>query len=275
MNTDSVNRLLIMALELEHITKTFGGVHAVEDVSMRFTPGKVTALIGPNGAGKTTLFNLISGQLCPDRGTVCYQGDELTGMAPHRIAERGVGRLFQNIRLFGRMTVLDNVRSAFPDQCGESAWRAVLTRWQVNQQEQTHTESAMRLLEEVGLMDKADELGEDLSYGQQKLAAIARLLAMGADTLLLDEPVAGVNPGLVDTLLNTIRRLADDGKTVTLIEHNMNFVLDVADRSYFMDDGRRVASGQPRDVLANPEVRAAYMGLDESTEPANKSTADL
>ena len=263
-----------MALTLEHITKTFGGVHAVEEVSMRFTPGKVTALIGPNGAGKTTLFNLISGQLCPDRGTVRYQGEELTGMAPHRIAGRGVGRLFQDVRLFGRMTVLDNVRSAFPDQRGESAWRAVFTRWRVNRQEQTHTEQALELLEQVGLTEKADELGENLSYGQQKLAAIARLLAMGADTLLLDEPVAGVNPGLVGTLLNTVRRLADDGKTIVLIEHNMNVVLDVADQSYFMDDGRCVASGKPRDVLANPEVRAAYTGLDKSTEATNGPTAD-
>lgn len=264
-----------MALTLEHITKTFGGVRAVEDVSMRFIPGKVTALIGPNGAGKTTLFNLTSGQLCPDRGTVRYQGEELTGMAPHRIAGRGVGRLFQDVRLFGRMTVLDNVRSAFPDQRGESAWRTVFARWQVNRQEQTHTEHALGLLEQVGLTDKADELGENLSYGQQKLAAIARLLAMGADALLLDEPVAGVNPKLVDTLLNTVRRLANDDKTVVLIEHNMNVVLDVADQSYFMDDGRRVASGQPRDVLSNPEVQAAYMGLDKSIEAANEPTADV
>jgi ABC-type branched-subunit amino acid transport system ATPase component len=259
-----------MALELQHITKTFGGVHAVDDVSMDFAPGEVTALLGPNGAGKTTLFNLISGQLRPDEGTVRYRGEKLTGLKPHQIAGRGVGRLFQDVRLFGRMTVLDNVRSAFPGQQGESAWRSVLTRWRVNAQEQGHTERAMALLEQVGLTDKADALGENLSYGQQKLAAIARLLAMGADTLLLDEPVAGVNPDLADTLLDTVRRLADDGKTITLIEHDMNVVLDVADWAYFMDDGRQTAAGRPREVLADPDVRAAYMGLDESTEPASE-----
>jgi ABC-type branched-subunit amino acid transport system ATPase component len=262
-----------MALILKHITKTFGGVHAVEDVSMRFMPGEVTALIGPNGAGKTTLFNLISGHLPPDQGTVRYRGDELTGLAPHQVARRGVGRLFQDVRLFGRMTVLDNVRSAFPDQRGESVWRSVVARWRVNRQEQDHTERAMALLEQVGLTGKTDALGETLSYGQQKLAAIARLLAMGADALLLDEPVAGVNPGLADTLLETVRGLADDGKTVALIEHNMNAVLEVADQAYFIDDGRRTAAGRPRDVLADPDVRAAYMGLDESAKTANESVA--
>jgi ABC-type branched-subunit amino acid transport system ATPase component len=264
-----------MDLTLEHVTKTFGGIHAVEDVSMRFSPGEITALIGPNGAGKTTLFNLISGQLRPDQGTVRYKGDELTGLAPYQISRRGVGRLFQDVRLFGRMTVLDNVRSAFPDQRGESAWRAVLTRWRVNRQEQAHTERAMALLEQVGLTTKTDALGENLSYGQQKLAAIARLLAMGADALLLDEPVAGVNPDLAEKLLETVRRLADEGKTVALIEHNMNAVLDVADRAYFMDDGRRTASGEPREVLSDPDVRAAYMGMDVSTETAKESIANL
>jgi len=264
-----------MALTLENITKTYGGVHAVEDLNMRFVPGEVTALIGPNGAGKTTLFNLIGGQLRPDQGTVRYQGDELTGLAPYQVARRGVGRLFQNVRLFGRMTVLDNVRSAFPDQRGESVWRTVLMRWRVNRQEQAHTERAMSLLEQVGLTGKTNALGENLSYGQQKLAAIARLLAMDADALLLDEPVAGVNPGLAEKLLETVRRLADEGKTVALIEHNMNAVLDVADRAYFMNDGRRMASGKPSDVLSDPDVRAAYVGLDVSTETENEPVSDL
>ena len=264
-----------MVLELKHVTKTFGGVHAVDDVSMGFDPGEVTALIGPNGAGKTTLFHLVGGQLRPDAGTVRYRDEELTGLKPWQIAGRGVGRLFQDVRLFGRMTVLDNVRSAFPDQQGESAWRSVLTRWRVNAQEQDHTERAMALLEQVGLADKADALGENLSYGQQKLAAIARLLAMGADALLLDEPVAGVNPGLVDSILKTVRRLAEEGKTIVVIEHNMNVVLDIADWAYFMDDGCRAAAGPPNDVLANPDVRAAYMGLEKGPKTSNETAPVL
>lgn len=258
------------ALALEHITKSFGGVHAVDGVSLEFAPGTVTALIGPNGAGKTTVFNLISGFLRPDEGTIHYRDEELTGRPPHQIARRGIGRLFQDVRLFGRMTVLENVLSAFPDQRGERVWRSVFTRWRVNAQEQNHTEHAMRLLEQIGLTDRADALGENLSYGQQKLVAIARLLAADADVLLLDEPVAGVNPGLAETLLATICHLAEQGKTVVVIEHNMNVVLDVADWTYFMDDGSLASFGLPQDVLADPEVRAAYMGLDEVSGETNE-----
>jgi len=257
---DSLSR---MALELEHVTKTFGGVRAVDDVSMAFDSGEVTALIGPNGAGKTTLFNLVSGLLRPDAGSIVYRNEELTSLKPHQVAQRGVGRLFQKVRLFDRMTVLDNVLSAFPDQQGESAWRSVFMRWSVNREERSRTSRAMDLLDQVGIPEKADALGEDLSYGQQKLAAIARLLAMGADALLFDEPVAGVNPDLTDTLLETICRLAEDGKTVAVVEHDMNVVLDIADWAYFMDDGQCNAAGLPRDVLAEPDVRAAYAGVED------------
>ena len=253
-------------LELKHITKTFGGVHAVDSASLGFEQGKVTALIGPNGAGKTTVFNCISGFLTPDTGTVTYRGDDVTGLNAWQIAQRGIGRLFQDVRLFYKMTVLDNVMAAFPDQQGERVWRSVFIRWKVNGQERVLTDRAVELLEFVGLSDKADSLGEDLSFGQQKLVALARLLAADADVLLLDEPVAGVNPGLAETLLATIRRLAVQGKTVVVIEHNMNAVLDVADWAYFMDDGALTSSGLPQDVLADPKVRAAYMGLDESSD---------
>jgi ABC-type branched-subunit amino acid transport system ATPase component len=131
----------------------------------------------------------------------------------------------------------------------------------------------MKLLEQVGLTEKADELGENLSYGQQKLVAIVRLLAMGGEALLLDEPVAGVDPGLIDSILETIRQLAQEGKTVVVIEHNMNAVLDIADRAYFMDDGQCLADGSPETVLNDPDVRAAYMGLEEMSGPSNETAS--
>lgn len=262
-----------MALELKDITKSFGGVRAVDSVSMGFESGEVTALLGPNGAGKTTLFHVIGGQLEPDAGSVRHRGQSLTGLAPYEVAQCGIGRLFQDVRLFERMTVLDNVRCAFPDQHGESAWRSVLTRWRVNSQERSCTKRAMKLLEQVGLAEKADELGENLSYGQQKLVAIARLLAMGGEAFLLDEPVAGVDPGLIDSILETIRQLAQEGKTVVVIEHNMNAVLDIADRAYFMVDGQCLADGSPETVLNKPDVRAAYMGLEEMSQSSNETAS--
>jgi len=249
-------------LELKHITKTFGGVHAVDSASMGFEQGKVTALIGPNGAGKTTVFNCISGFLTPDTGGITYRDKNVTGLKPWQIAQRGIGRLFQNVRLFHKLTVRDNVLAAFPDQQGERAWRSVFTRWMVNAQERELTKQALELLEFVGLSQKADSLGEDLSYGQQKLVAIARLLAANADVLLLDEPTAGVHPHLIGGLLEAVRDLAAKGKTVIIIEHNMNVVLEIADWVFFMDDGKITAFGLPRDVLSDPDVRAAYMGTE-------------
>ena len=248
-------------LELRNVTKSFGGVRAVDGVSLGFEQGRITGLIGPNGAGKTTLFNLVSGFLQPDAGIIQCRGKVINRQPPWRIARTGVGRLFQDVRLFQRMTALDNIMTAFQRQAGENPLATVFGRWVVTRQERERSLKATELLQFVGLAGKADDLAEDLSYGQQKLLSIARLLAADADVLLLDEPTAGVNPSMVSVLLEVIRQLAQSGKTVIFIEHNMNVVVEIADWLFFLDDGQVTDFGAPQDVLGNPEVRKAYIGV--------------
>ena len=247
-------------LELNQVSKHFGGVEAVHDVTIGFERGKITALIGPNGAGKTTAFNLIGGHLTPDAGTVTFEGRKLSGRKPWDIASLGIGRLFQDVRLFRKMTVLDNVMAAFPRQQGESVWRTLLWPWTESNSEKKRRERATQLLEKVGLPEKVDSLAENLSYGQQKLVAIARLLAADAKLLLLDEPTAGVNPLLVRQILSTSKQLAAEGRTIIFIEHNMEIVRNLAERAIFMSTGIMMKSGSPAEVLADPHIRAAYIG---------------
>ena len=247
-------------LELNQVSKKFGGVKAVRDLTVEFKQGKLTALIGPNGAGKTTAFNLIGGLLRPDAGSVTFNGTRLLGKKPWHIASLGIGRLFQDVRLFRKMTVLENVMTAFQQQEGESLWRVMLAPWTEFKPEAERKDRAMSLLEKVGLTEKAESLAENLSYGQQKLVAIARLLAADAKLLLLDEPTAGVNPAMIRTLLTTIRQLAAEGRTIIFVEHNMEVVRELADWVIFMSAGRMMKAGKPHDVLADPNVRAAYVG---------------
>ena len=248
-------------LELIDVSKSFDGLKAVDQVSIGLQKGKITALIGPNGAGKTTIFNLISGFIKPDMGQILYRGQNIVGLSPWEIASLGIGRLFQDVRVFSRLTVLDNVLAAFKGQKGEKVMVAILERGKVLSEEARNKEKALELLRFVGLAEKASDLAENLSYGQQKLLSIARLLAAEADVLLLDEPTAGVNPAMIGQILKVARTLAEQGKTVVIIEHNMNVVVEVADWVYFMDDGQIVSFGLPKDVLGDPEVRRAYIGL--------------
>jgi ABC-type branched-subunit amino acid transport system ATPase component len=248
-------------LELIDVSKSFDGLKAVDQVSIGLQKGKITALIGPNGAGKTTIFNLISGFIKPDSGQILYRGQNMVGLSPWEIASLGIGRLFQDVRVFNRLTVLDNLLAAFKGQKGEKVMVAILGRGKVLSEEARNKEKALELLRFVGLAEKASDLAENLSYGQQKLLSIARLLAAEADVLLLDEPTAGVNPAMIGQILKVARTLAEQGKTVVIIEHNMNVVVEVADWVYFMDDGQIVSFGLPKDVLGDPEVRRAYIGL--------------
>jgi ABC-type branched-subunit amino acid transport system ATPase component len=247
-------------LELDNITKSFDGICAVDDVSMGFEAGKITCLIGPNGAGKTTLFNLITGFLRADGGRISYRGQEITNCAPWRIAHLGVGRLFQDVHIFRRLPALENVMAAFKNQAAESALLAVVAPWRIAKSERAAARQGRALLAAVGLEDMDEMLAEDLSYGQQKLLSIARLLALDADILLLDEPTAGVSPSRIKELLHLMRRLARDGKTIVVIEHNMNVVFEIADWVFFLDRGQVASFGMPHEVLGDPEVRAAYLG---------------
>ncbi|MCS6831811.1 MAG: ABC transporter ATP-binding protein [bacterium] len=248
-------------LELREVSKSFGGLRAVDRVSAVFQPGRITALIGPNGAGKTTLFHLIGGVLQPDEGDILYNGKRLNGLPPWKVARLGIGRLFQDVRVFRKLSALENALTAFPNQLGESPLWSILQRPKVVRQEVAATERARRLLAFVGLLEMADDPAESLSYGQQKLLAIARLLAAGSEVLLLDEPTAGVNPEMAKSILNILRQLAKEGKTNVVIEHDMGVVMEIADWVYFMDDGQIVAQGTPEEVLGDATVRAAYLGL--------------
>lgn len=246
-------------LECRDLSKAFGGVCAVDDVDLTFEAGKITALVGPNGAGKTTIFHLITNFVQADAGQVLYKGRSVTGMPSWAIARSGIGRLFQDVRIFRRLTVLENVLVAFPDF--ENPISAVLSKFGINKLSRSFESDALAWLELVDLASHSNERAEALSYGQQKLLAIARLLAAGADVLLLDEPSAGINPKIVKRLLEVIRSLADEGRTIVVIEHNMNVVLDIAQWAYFMDDGRVTAFGLPDEVLGDVNVRTRYLGL--------------
>jgi ABC-type branched-subunit amino acid transport system ATPase component len=248
-------------LELVGISKSFDGIKAVDSVFLDFSSNKITALIGPNGAGKTTVFNLISGFLKPDEGNIKLKGQNLIGLPPFRIAGAGIGRLFQDVRIFKEMSVLDNVMAAFNEQTGEMWWAPLINPFKVKSQEKVLLKRADQLLRFVGLLEKRDDLAESLSYGQQKLLSIARLLASDAEILLLDEPTAGVSPAMVPQLLDLIRSLRDQGKAIILIEHNLNVVSEIGDWVFFMDEGQVTYFGLPADVLGNHEVRQAYIGL--------------
>lgn len=248
-------------LELKDVTKSFGGLVAVDRASLAFFKGKITGLIGPNGAGKTTLFNLITGFLKPDDGTIHFNGYTTNGLPPWHIAQLGIGRLFQDVRVFDKLTALENVLLARKEQPGENPLISLFRRKNAFNVEKRNLEEAKRWLKFVELEKKEETLAENLSYGQQKLLAIARLLAGGFEVLLLDEPTAGINPKMVKSVLGVIRRLAQEGKTVVVIEHNMSVIMEISDWVYFMDEGKVVTFGLPKEILGDPEVRKAYIGI--------------
>jgi ABC-type branched-subunit amino acid transport system ATPase component len=246
-------------LRVRNICKSFDGTVALDGFSAHVREREVVGLVGPNGAGKTTLFNVVTGFLRPDAGDVAYKGEALVGTPPYRLARRGLARTFQELRLIYRMTALENVLLAFPAQLGESATVAFVRWFEVSRRQRRNREEALALLSYVGLAEKAGELADELSYGQQKLLSLACCLAVGGELLLLDEPVAGVAPGMVDKILALITDLRARGKTVVFIEHNFAAVTEVCDRVIFMDEGRLVAEGTPAQIRDNPNVIESYL----------------
>ena len=246
-------------LRCEGLSKSFDGVHALADVTLEFPSSGIIAIIGPNGAGKTTLINVLTGFLRADSGRSFLGQRELTGLAPHKIARFGIGRTFQDLRLINLVSVLENVMLARPNQKGERLLPA-LFRFGVAEEEKRNHEEAMRLLRFVGLADKANELAGELSYGQQKLLTLACCLATEARILLLDEPVAGVHPEMVEKILGLLSELRGQGKLVVFIEHDIAAVRQVADQVMVMDEGRIIAQGKPAEVLERPEIIEAYVG---------------
>ena len=248
-------------LQVQDLTKAFGGLRAVNHCSFAIQPGTITGLIGPNGAGKTTIFNLITGFLNPGGGAIYFQGRRIDGLPPHEIVHRGLLRTFQIPRELKRMTVLENLMVVPPGQTGENVWVSWLLPWRVNRQERAIQRQALEVLDFLRLRPLANEYAGNLSTGQKKLLELARILMAQPTLALLDEPGAGVNPSLLNLLIDDIRRACVERKvTFLLIEHNMNLVMNLCDPVVVVRNGALLTQGTPAAVRANPEVMAAYLG---------------
>ena len=261
-------------LEARDVTMQFGGLKALQNISFTLNAGELVSLIGPNGAGKTTFFNVITGVYTPTHGAITLAGQSIVGLGPHDIAARGLTRTFQNIRLFKRLSVRDNVRIGAHGRANYGLWSAGLKLPSERAQEKEITELADHLLEQLGLADRADELAGGLPYGPQRRLEIARALATGARTLLLDEPAAGMNEretkALMGDLLDIRKKFA---LTLLLIEHDMRLVMGLSERIIVLDHGQIIAQGLPAEVRENPAVLAAYLGTEPASERPRKPVA--
>ncbi|HXF69319.1 MAG TPA: ABC transporter ATP-binding protein [Thermoflexus sp.] len=255
-------------LEVIRVSKAFGGLMALVDVSLRVWPGQIKGLIGPNGAGKTTLFNLITGMLRPTSGEIRFDGRSLVGLPPHRIAALGIARTFQNVQPFPGMTVLEHVLVGGHRHGRSGLLGAIFRTPQMRQEEKAAHARAWEILERVGLKEWAHRPAESLPLGLQRIVEIARALAASPRLLLLDEPGSGLNPMEKAQLAELIRSLRQEGITMLLVEHDMNLVMELADEIAVLDYGRLIAEGPPEVIRQDPQVIAAYLGEEDMVPDA-------
>ncbi|PWH12918.1 MAG: high-affinity branched-chain amino acid ABC transporter ATP-binding protein LivG [Anaerolineae bacterium] len=248
-------------LEVQGLTKEFGGLKAVNNFDISIYPGELVGLIGPNGAGKTTVFNLITGIYVATRGSIRFKGNQLVGLQPHEITRMGIARTFQNIRLFPTLTVLDNVRIAYHTHAGYSTFDAIVHNRHYQKAEKELTEKAQEFLSVFNLHTRQGEIAKNLPYGEQRRLEIARALAASPQLLLLDEPAAGMNPKEVVSLMDLIHFIRERfNLTILLIEHQMRVVMGICERITVMDFGEVIARGTPEEIQNNEKVIEAYLG---------------
>lgn len=246
-------------LKISNCQKHFDGIFALYDFSCEVFSNEIIGLIGPNGAGKSTLFNIITGFLYPDSGSVQFGERIITKMKPSRINRYGISRTFQDLRLIRQMTVMDNILLSFHNQPGELLHNVFFNYKKTRVIESENRQKAEKLLDYAGISEKAGELADNLSYGQQKLLSLICCLTSEAKLLLLDEPIAGINPQMIEKILAIITDLHKNGKTIILIEHNMDAIFQVCQRVIFMDAGKKVSEGTPEEVRNDPQVIEAYL----------------
>ena len=258
-----------LLLDVQHITMRFGGITAVNDLSMRLPKGSITGLIGPNGAGKTTAFNVISGFYTPQEGDILFKGKSVKGFPPHRICKEGMARTFQNIRLFGSETALENVMVGCQVRRRTQWWMPVLSLPVARREEEEIREKARALIHRLALDSYIDEKASSLPYGAQRRLEIARALATQPDFLLLDEPAAGMNPQESLDLMHFIRHIRDEfDLTILLIEHDMKVVMGVGQYVWVLEYGQLIAEGDPEAIRNNPRVIEAYLGGEDISHHA-------
>lgn len=258
-----------MLLDVKNATLSFGGLVAVSDATFHVNENEIVSIIGPNGAGKTTVFNILTGLYKVDNGSAMFCGEDiLNNKTPQEIAKLGISRTFQNIRLFSNMRVIENVLTGSHIHCSYGLWDAIFRTKKYREEEREHHQRAVDILDSIGLHDRMHSLAKNLPYGDQRKLEIARGMATAPKLLLLDEPAAGMNPQESHDLMEFIRYLRDIGYTILLIEHDMKVVMNISDRIYVFDHGKKIAEGIPEEIANNPEVIKAYLGEEQEDDNA-------